>query len=251
MSTWAARAKAAISQKGQGGTAKTDETLVFGLSSVSSVPTGAVCQTPDRLLSVLAVPTPPVFEKRDVVPAANEPAPTTTVTAVLTESGNKLIDIGTVRPPGLSPLLLAASLALDASISAAGTLPGNDPDADCWPDSTAMTGAEIDLFTARLHRFTDKGLTRTDGEALADKLVIRDRETDDRRSCLECRHLSGYGHTSWRCGNWQAAGVAIRPRDTQLPADLVLQLQRCDGFATATPNAKANATPNPTPKTPF
>lgn len=251
MSTWAARAKAAISQMGQGGTAKTDETPVFGLSSVSSVPTGAVCQTPDGLLSVLAVPAPPVFEKRNIEPAANEPTPTTTVQAVFTEAGNKLIDIGTVRPPGLSPLLLAASLALDASISAAGTLPGNDPDADCWPDSTAMTGAEIDLFTARLQRFTDKGLTRTDGEALADKLVIRDRETDDRRCCLECRHLSGYGHTSWRCGNWQAAGVAIRPRDTQLPANLVLQLQRCDGFATATPNAKANATPNSIAKTPL
>ena len=167
--------------------------------------------------------------------AANDPAPatTTTVQPVIAEAGNKLIDIGTVRPPGLSPLLLAASLALDASISAAGTLPGNDPDADCWPRSTTMNGAEIDLFTARLHRFTDKGLTRTDGEALADKLVIRDREADDRRSCLECRHLSGYGHTSWRCGNWQAAGVAIRPRDTQLPADLVLQLQRCDGFGDA------------------
>jgi hypothetical protein len=198
MSTWAARAKAAISQKGQDGTAKTDETPVFGLSSVSSVPTGAVCQTPDRLLSVLAVPAPPVFENLDAVPAATE-----------------------------------------------------DPDRWCWPDSTAMNGTEIDLFTARLHRFTDKGLTRTDGEALADKLVIRDRETDDRRSCLECRHLSGYAHTSWRCGNWQAAGIAIRPRDTQLPADLVLQLQRCDGFATATPNAKTNATPNSIAKTPF
>jgi len=254
MSTWAARAKAAISQKGQGGTAKTDETPVFGLSSVSSVPTGAICQTPDRLLSVLAVPTPPVFEKRDVEPAAaNDPAsaPTTTVQAVIAETVNKLIDIGTVRPPGLSPLLLAASLALDASISAAGALPGNDPDAACWPDSTAMTGTEIDMFTARLHRFTDKGLTRTDGEVLADRLVIRDREADDWRSCLECRHLSGFGHTSWRCGNWQAAGVAIRPRDTQLPADLVLQLQRCDGFATATPNARANAALNPTPKTSF
>jgi len=183
--------------------------------------------------------------------AANDPAPapTTTVQPVIAETVNKLIDIdiGTVRPPGLSPLLLAASLALDASISAAGTLPGHDPDAACWPRSTAMNGAKIDLFTARLHRFIDKGLNRNDGVALADRLVIRDRETDDRRSCLECRHLSGFGHTSWRCGNWQAAGVAIRPRDTQLPADLVLQLQRCDGFATATPNARANATPNPTP----
>ena len=241
MSTWAARAKAAISQNGLDGTAKTDETPVFGLSSVSSVPTGAVCQTPDRLLSVLAVPAPPVFEKFDVVPAANEPASTTTVQAVFAESGNKLIDIGTVRPPGLSPLLLDASLALDASIAAQGALPGNDPDADCWPHSKAMNGAEIDLFTARLHRITDKGLTRTDSEALADKLVIRDREADDRRLCLECTHLGGYGVTSWRCGNWQRACVAHRARDVQLPLDLVLQLQRCEGFIphiTSTPQGK-------------
>ena len=168
------------------------------------------------------------------------------------KAANDTADAGPATTPTTTvDKFRAASLALDASISAAGTLPRNDPDADCWPDSMAMTGAEIDLFTARLHRFNDKGLTRTDGEALADRLVIRDRETDDRRSCLECRHLSGFGHTSWRCGNWQAAGVAIRPRDTQLPADLVLQLQRCDGFATATPNARANAAPNPTPKTSF
>jgi hypothetical protein len=104
-----------------------------------------------------------------------------------------------------------------------------------------MNGAEIELFTARLHRFTDKGLTATDGEGLADKLVDRDREADDRWFCLECRHLSGYGQASWRCGNWQAAGIAIRSRDSQLPADLVLQLQRCEGFTshlTSTPQGK-------------
>ncbi len=185
--------------------------------------------------------------------AANDPAPapTTTVQPFIAETVNKLIDIGTVRPPGLSPLLLAASLALDASISAAETLPGNHFDSDYWPHSMAMNGTEIDQFTARFSRFTEKGLTRSDVKALAERLAIRDRETDDRRSCLECRHLSGYGNTGWRCGNWQAAGIAFRPRVTQLPADLVLQLQRCDGFATATPNAKANATPNSTEKTPF
>ena len=230
MSTWAARAKAAISQKGRDSTAITDEIPVFGLSSVSSVPTGVVCQTPDRLLSVLAVPIPPVFEKLDVELAANDPVPITTVRAAFTESVSKLIDISTVRPPGLSPLLLAASLALDTSISAASTLPGHDPDGDCWPHSTAMNDTEIDLFTARLYRFIDKGLTSTDGEALADKLVIRDREMDDRRLCLECRHLTGYEQRSWRCGNCKAVGITIRTRDTQLPADLVLQLQRCGGF---------------------
>ena len=93
-----------------------------------------------------------------------------------------------------------------------------------------MNTVEIDAFTARLARFTAKGMSLSDAEALADKLVVRDREGDDRRLCLECVHLSGFGPTSWRCGNWQAAGIAIRSHDTQLPADLVLQLQRCGGF---------------------
>lgn len=110
----------------------------------------------------------------------------------------------------------------------------DDPDRWAWPHSAAMTGAEIDTFTARLARFTDKGLTLDDGEALADKLVMRDREADDRRLCLECTHLAGHGVTSWRCGDWQAAKVAHRARDVQLPADLVRKLQRCDGFTGTT-----------------
>ena len=181
-------------------------------------------KTTETHFGVSVAPTLVSLQKNEgVTVTANDPAPAPRPIAAT-------VDIGTVRPPGLSPLLLAASLALDASIVAAGTFTGNDPDADCWPHSTAMNGAEINLFTARLHRFTDKGLAPTDGEVLADKLVIRDREMDDRRSCLECRHLSGFGHTSWRCGNWQAADIAVRLRDTQLPADLVLHLQRCEGF---------------------
>ena len=99
-----------------------------------------------------------------------------------------------VIPPGTSAAPIAtfraAPMALDAAQRAAGAPPSRDPDADCWPHSTAMTGAEIDTFTARLARFTDKGLLDLDaGERLADKLVIRGREQDDRRQCLECTHL--------------------------------------------------------------
>lgn len=108
--------------------------------------------------------------------------------------------------------------------------PDADPDRWCWPHSSAMNTGEIDLFTARLARFTDKGLSITDGDELADKLVFRDRELDDRRVCLECSHFAGHGSGSWRCGNWQTAGVAVRARDAQLSTDLVMQLQRCDGF---------------------
>lgn len=63
MSSWAARAKAAISETGQGGTAKTDETAISRLLSVSAVPTVAVPAMPERLSSVLAVPAPAVLEK--------------------------------------------------------------------------------------------------------------------------------------------------------------------------------------------
>lgn len=104
-----------------------------------------------------------------------------------------------------------------------------EPDRWAWPHSAAMTGAEIDTFTTRLTRFTDKGLDPDAGERLADELVIRDREGDDRRICLECTHL--HRANGWRCGNWRAAGVACRSRDAQLPADLTTQLQRCAGFS--------------------
>jgi len=99
-------------------------------------------------------------------------------------------------------------------------------DASCWPDSTAMNGAEIDTFTARQARFIDMGLSLDDAERLADKLVQRDRDGDDRRVCLECVHLRHGG----RCGNWRAAGVAINAMDARLPGDFTPMLQRCDGF---------------------
>ena len=124
-----------------------------------------------------------------------------------------------------------ATVAVAKAPNRAANAPAPDSDRWCWPVSAAMNTGEIDTFTARLTLFTDKGLKLDDAETLADKLVIRDREKDDRRLCLECLHLAGYGAASWRCGNWQAAGVAIRARDAQLAGDLVCQLQRCEGFS--------------------
>ena len=63
MITWAERAKAAISQKGQNGTAKTDETAALRLLTVSAVATEAVSAKPERLSTVLAVPSPAILEK--------------------------------------------------------------------------------------------------------------------------------------------------------------------------------------------
>jgi hypothetical protein len=90
-----------------------------------------------------------------------------------------------------------------------------------------MNGREIDNMAARLGRFTDKGMGLDDAERLADKLVTRDRDGDDRRLCLECAHLHGAGR--WRCGNCGPADVAPQV----LAPELVTLLQRCGGFRAA------------------
>ena len=60
--------------------------------------------------------------------------------------------------------------------------------------------------------------------------VQRDRKQDDRHAYAECVHLTGYGAASWRCGNWQRAGVTVRARDVQLPGELVHMMQQCDRY---------------------
>ena len=101
----------------------------------------------------------------------------------------------------------------------------DDPDRQSWPHTTAMNSSEIDAFTARVHLFTRHGLDQPQAEGLADGLVIRDRDGDDRRLCLECQHLRGGGR-SWACNQWRAAGLA----GAGVPGGWVTLPQRCDGF---------------------
>ena len=103
-----------------------------------------------------------------------------------------------------------------------------DPDRWCWPHSNAMTGAEIDRFTGRLALFTAKGLTPNEAEVLADKLLIRDRDGDDRRVCLECAYLSGWAGRR-QCRGLQYAGMG----GPLASAGQVAMLQRCNGFKAA------------------
>lgn len=100
-----------------------------------------------------------------------------------------------------------------------------DPDRHSWPHTTAMNSREIDSFNARVQLFTRRGIGGIEAEGVADGLVIRDRDGDDRRLCLECQHLRG-GGTSRSCNQWRAAGLGA----AGIPADVVLMLQRCDGF---------------------
>lgn len=103
-----------------------------------------------------------------------------------------------------------------------------DPDRHCWPHTTAMNTAEIDTFTARLHLFTRHGLDYAEAEGLADGLVARDRDQDDRRLCLECANLRP-GGALWHCKQWQRAGFA----GAGVTDDVAKLLQRCGGFKEA------------------
>jgi hypothetical protein len=108
----------------------------------------------------------------------------------------------------------------------------DDPDRHSWPRTTAMNTAEIGAFTERLHLFTRHGLDYTEAETLADGLVARDRDQDDRRLCLECLHLRGCD-TSWTCNQWRRAGLAV----SGVPAEVVKLLQRCEGFNSKVPQS--------------
>ena len=97
-----------------------------------------------------------------------------------------------------------------------------DPDRYCWPHSTAMNTAEIDRFLARVEVLQRKDMGLNAAEALADAMVMRDRDGDDRRSCFECQH---FRHRRKTCGNFSAAGGG-----QELGSDLAATLQRCPGF---------------------
>jgi hypothetical protein len=101
-----------------------------------------------------------------------------------------------------------------------------DSDRWCWPHSSAMNGQEIDIFLIRLEHFRSLGVDLDSAEKLADRLVIRDRDLDDRIVCFECHFL----RTGWHCMNSQNAGVCLQHLNSKLPNDFVHQLQRCPGF---------------------
>lgn len=174
------------------------------LKKIDTPPTTEATETTKRVSVVFVAPGMAPMQKTGAdSPAANDPA-------------NAERD----APKNLIKPHIAAAV-IDVAL---------DPDRWAWPHSEAMADREIDTFTARLHHFTRRGLAEPDAERLADKLVKRDREADDRRLCLECVHLAGHAAGAWGCRNWQRAGVAIKARDAGLSAALVYQPQRCDGF---------------------
>lgn len=104
-----------------------------------------------------------------------------------------------------------------------------DLDRHCWPYSVAMNTGEIDQFVKRRQVFLAKGLDEVTADELANKLVVRDRDGDDRRVCFECSHLKGF--TYLRCNNWKHAGIAKTSDGAFVHKGFGTLLQRCDGFS--------------------
>lgn len=100
-----------------------------------------------------------------------------------------------------------------------------DPDRHCYPHTQAANGAELDTMGRRLAHFDRLGLDIDTSERQADMLLIRDREADDRRSCLECSNLTGHGRT-WNCRAARQRGA----RGAGLPVDYVQMLTRCNAW---------------------
>ena len=90
--------------------------------------------------------------------------------------------------------------------------------------AVAWTEADIARFLDRRARLLRWGWTEPQAKELADRLVRRDREADERVSCTDCQH-----YRPGRCGNHKRAGLCA----PDLGRDLAAMLQRCPGFQPA------------------
>ena len=122
--------------------------------------------------------------------------------------------------------VLTVSVPVDVEKNDSISATKGDPDHWCWPNSPAMNGQEISTFLVRLDQFRSIGVDLDSAEKLADRLVIRDRDMDDRIVCFECCHL----RNGWLCMNSRNAGVWLHYSNSKLHNDFVHQLQRCPGF---------------------
>lgn len=87
--------------------------------------------------------------------------------------------------------------------------------------AVAWTDADISAFLDRRARLLRWGWAESEAEKVAERLVERDREHDERVSCADCRH-----YRPGRCGNHRRAGLDV----VDVGRDLAAMLQRCPGF---------------------
>jgi hypothetical protein len=91
----------------------------------------------------------------------------------------------------------------------------------------AWTDADIARFLDRRARLMRWGWAEREAEALAERLVKRDRDGDDRRMCVECSNLGERG----RC---MAAAAGKLPGADRRLEPVPTILQRCEAFGLRT-----------------
>lgn len=101
---------------------------------------------------------------------------------------------------------------------------------------------EIARFTFRHALFQRRGMPEPQAEALAERLVLRDRDRDDRRCCAECSNLQDDGGCfqarRMNTARRRAADTGEDPpvRHALDPIDpMPAVLQRCRTFSFSTP----------------
>ncbi len=88
--------------------------------------------------------------------------------------------------------------------------------------AVAWTDTDIARFLDRRARLMRWGWTEAEAEMQADRLVRRDREYDDRVSCVDCQH-----YEVRRCRNHRRAAL----QSAEVGREFAEVLQRCPGFA--------------------
>lgn len=76
-----------------------------------------------------------------------------------------------------------------------------------------------------------KGLT-VEQSKIASFLLAQRQSSDNRKLCVECKHLLALS-SSWKCGNWQLAGLTTNISGSGLSWHLITLFQRCNGFSGA------------------
>ena len=244
--SWAARARAHFSKTEPNPTDETDKTP---LSSVSSVTPAAISEKHEGLSSVSSVTPCAVFDKSRAPTAAwlaraqiqeTEPNPTdetdktplssvSSVTPGPISENSRTCRACTHRlPVGTCAQPVAAGLREHFGIvwpdpTHAATCPAYSakPQAPKAWNHAPASDAELATMAQRCEHFERLGLPDREADRLADKLLLRDRDLDDRRVCLECQHLRGRPG-AWRC---HAPGG--------MPSPLVATLQRCPSWGAA------------------
>jgi hypothetical protein len=87
--------------------------------------------------------------------------------------------------------------------------------------TVAWTDADLSAYRDRRARLLRWGWAELEAVRLAKRLVMRDREHDERVSCADCEH-----YRRGRCGNHRRAGL----NTADVGRDWVAMLQRCPGF---------------------